>query len=218
MTDLKELHAALESIRQNRKSAKLFFYFLGKDDAQMQSGFFSISEGASCCISYLNKPNDIALNEIPHLNLTKVMSLPATLMDLSNQAFPACELEEVIDRLDPAKHVKTIPVIAAEPEPPQEHAVSEALPVEASAVTQPHVFYSHVAMQNDVTRLLESLYGSGAAKRVEEIALTLPPHQYPTEFLDKCKLHASMMLGPKKADDMFKPIYDKLAHGHGSHH
>jgi len=82
MTDLKALHAALENIRQNRKSAKLFFYFLGENDAQMQSGFFAISEGTSCCISYLNKPNDIALNEIPHLNLTKVIALRTTLMEL----------------------------------------------------------------------------------------------------------------------------------------
>jgi len=118
----------------------------------------------------------------------------------------------------PQNKSKARPLIAAKTKQPQEHAFTEAIPVEASAVTQPHIFYSHVAMQSDATRLLESLYGSGAAKRVEEIALTLPPHQYPTEFLDKCKLHASMMLGPKKADDMFRPIYDKLAHGHGSHH
>ncbi|MGH8051619.1 MAG: hypothetical protein ACREPB_13245 [Arenimonas sp.] len=213
MTDLHQLHEALESIKQNRKTAKLFFYFVNKDDGQMQSGFFSISEGNSCCISYLNKPNETALAEIPHLRLTKVMSLPATLMDLSNQPFPACELDDVLNRLNPANFIKTAPDPIPEPEP-----VFEQVHAETATPAQPHVFYSHVTMQQDAIHLLESLYGAGAAKRVEEIALTLPPHQYPTEFLDKCKLHASMMLGPKKADEIFQSIYDKLAHGHGSHH
>ena len=213
MTDLHQLHEALESIKQNRKTAKLFFYFVNKDDGQMQSGFFSISEGNSCCISYLNKPNETALAEIPHLNLTKVMSLPAALMDLSNQAFPACELDEVLNRLNPTNFIKASPAPTQEPEP-----VSDQAQVQATANVQPHVFYSHVAMQQDAIHLLESLYGAGAAKRVEEIALAFPPHQYPTEFLNKCKLHASMMLGPKKADEIFQSIYNKLAHGHSSHH
>jgi len=210
MTDLNQLHAALESIKQNSKTAKLFFYFLNKDDSQMLSGFFSISQGQSCCISYLNKPNEVALSEIPHLHFTKVTSLPATSIDLSNQPFPACGLDEIISRLDPANHVT--PLQAPEPEPLRVAAI-----VEPAKASEPHVFYSHVAMQQDVTNLLESLYGSSAQKRVEEIALTSPPHQYPTDFLNKCKLHASLMLGPKKADEMFKAIYEKFAHGHSSH-
>lgn len=212
MTHLHQLHETLESIKQNRKTAKLFFYFVNKDDGQVQSGFFSISEGTSCCISYLGKPNETALAEIPHLNLTKVMSLPATSVDLSNQAFPACQLDDVLNRLNPANFIKASPAPMPEPEP-----VFEQVHAETTAHVQPHVFYSHVTMQQDAIDLLESLYGDGATKRVEEIALALPPHQYPIEFLNKCKLHASMMLGPKKADEIFQSIYNKLAHGHSSH-
>ncbi len=203
MADLNQLHDALESIRRDRKTVKLFFYFVNKDDGRMQSGFFSISEGKSCCINFLNKPNETALAEIPHLNLTKVTSLPATLMDFSRQPFPACELDEVLNRLKPAGAGKTV-------------AVPKVEQVQAQAVArnQPHVFYSHVAMRQDAIHLLESLYGEGATQRVEEIALALPPQQYPTEFLNKCKLHASMMLGPRKAEEIFQPIYKKLALGH----
>jgi len=209
MTDLKELHQALETIKRNGKSAKLFFYFLNPNSGQMQSGFFAISQGESCCISFLSKPNDEALDEIPQLTLTKVTSLPAASMDLSNQPFPVCALDEVIARLNPANHTKPLP--APEPEAPRKVAVAEpAMP------SQPYVFYSHVAMQRDATSVLETLYGSSAQKKVDEIALKSPPHQYPKEFLDKCKLLASMMLGAAKADQLFQPIYGKLAHGHAA--
>ncbi|MEO8002908.1 MAG: hypothetical protein ABI644_13615 [Arenimonas sp.] len=207
MADLNQLHDALVCIRLNRKTAKLFFYFVNKDDGKMQSGFFSISEGTSCCINYLNKPNETALAEIPHLCLTKVMSLPATLLDFSNQPFPACELDTVINQLKPAGFIRT----AAVPEPEVEVA---RVHVEAAAEHPPHIFYSHAAIQQDAIHLLESLFGTGATQRVEEIALTLPPRQYPTEFLNKCKLHASMMIGPRKAEEIFQPIYKKLALAH----
>ncbi len=204
MADLNELHKALEAIKQGSKSAKLYFYFTSKDDNQMHSGFFSINQGESCAIHYQDKSTSDALAEIPQLRITKVMSLPATQMDLSNEASGTCSMDEVLDRLNPDNFVVATP----EPEPVAQAASHEVEPV---APVKPHVFYSHVAMQQDVTQLLETLYGSSAAKKVEEIAFTSPPHQYPVEFLDKCKQHASMMLGPKKADELFKPVYDRLA-------
>ena len=202
MADLNELYKALEAIKQNSKSAKLFFYFTSNDDSQMHSGFFSISEGHSCSISYQGKSTSDALGEIPSLRITKVMSLPATQMDLSSDPSGVCPLDESLDRLNPANFV------VATPEP---ETVAEApSAVEHVAAAKAHVFYSHVAMQQDVTQILETLYGSSAAKKVEDIALTSPPHQFPVDFLDKCKAHANMMLGPKKSDELFKPIYDKL--------
>ncbi len=204
MADLNELHKALAAIQQNSKSAKLYFYFTSKDDNQMHSGFFSISEGQTCSISFQGKSTSDALGEIPSLQITKVMSLPATAIDLSNEASGTCSMGEVLDRLNPDNFA----VAAPEPEP----VVEESAPaIEQPAPAKPHVFYSHVAMQQDVIQILETLYGSSAAKKVEDIALNSPPHQFPVDFLDKCKAHASMMLGPKKADELFKPIYDKLA-------
>lgn len=204
MADLKELYNALDAIRQNNKSAKLFFYFLSEGDSQMHSGFFSISQGQSCSISFLGKSSDAALSEIPYLRITKVMSLPATQMDISNDASVTCSMDEVLDRLNPEHFAAAPPT----PEPVNETPAPAA---EQAPAVKAHVFYSHVAMQQDVTQILETLYGSSAAKKVEDIALTSPPHQFPVDFLDKCKLHASMMLGPKKADELFKPIYDKLS-------
>jgi len=205
MSGINLLYDALEIIRQNRKTAKVFFYFINKDDGRMQSGFFSISEGKSCSIHYLNKSNENALTEITQLHLTKVMSLPATLMDLASQPFPACELDMVIQALRPAGFIgPTAPA----------RAVAKPAQVETAAIHQPHAFYSHVAMQQEAVNLLESLFGPSAAQRVAEIALALPPNQYPTEFLNKCKLHASMMIGPRKAEEIFQTINKKMANRH----
>ena len=178
MADLNELYKALEVIRQNGKSAKLFFYFTSNNDSQMHSGFFSISEGRSCSISYQGKSTSDALGEIPALHITKVMSLPATQMDLSSDPAGTCTLDEVLDRLNPEHFVVATP----EPEPVADSFVAE----EPAIAANPHVFYSHVAMQQDVTQILEKLYGSSAAKKVEDVALNSPPHQFPVDFLDKC--------------------------------
>ncbi len=202
MADLNQLFDALEVIRQNRKTAKVFFYFVNKEDSRMHSGFFSISEGKSCCIHYLNKSNENALAEIPQLHLTKVMTLPATLMDLSNQPFPACKLDEVILALRPVDFIE--PPVSAEPE-------AQSTQAQIATLTQPHTFYSHEAIQDEAVNLLESLFGPSAKQRVAEIALVFPPHQYPIEFTNKCKLHASMMVGPIKAGEIFQLLYKKLA-------
>ncbi len=205
MADLNQLCDALEVIRQNRKTAKVFFYFVSKNDGRMLSGFFSISEGKSCCIHYLNKSNENALAEIPHLSLTKIMSLPASPMDFSNQSFPPCELNEILSRLNSTSIQRTMSV--GEPCPSIEQKDSE--------MSKPKYLlppYSHFAMQEDAINLLESVYGPSATQRVQEIALALPPQQYPTEFLDKCKLHASLVLGPKMANAIFRPIYEKHSH------
>jgi hypothetical protein len=53
-------------------------------------------------------------------------------------------------------------------------------------------------MRNDAVALLEPLFGVGAEKKVDEFARKSPPHQYPLDFLGKCKQHAAMMVGMRK--------------------
>jgi hypothetical protein len=219
MADLNELYASLETIKQEHKSVKLFFYFLNKESGLMQSGFFSIDQGKSCLISYLNKTNELALNEIPHLSFTKVTSLPAVIVDHSNAPFGTCQIDELLTRLNPANIIKKTPEPATEYLPKNEPAHSLAdVTTGPAAANVPFVFYSHIAMHQDAISILEPLYGSSAAKKVEDVAKTASPHQQPVEFLNKCKQHASMMLGVKKADEIFQPLFDKLAHGRSSHH
>jgi hypothetical protein len=67
-------------------------------------------------------------------------------------------------------------------------------------------------MQKDALGLLEPLFGTGAAKKVEEFARQSPPHRYPADFLGKCRQQAAMMLGARKAEELFQPIFDRLSH------
>ena len=80
-----------------------------------------------------------------------------------------------------------------------------------AAARSPHVFYSHLSMQRDVLDLLQPLFGVGAQKKIEEFAQVSPPINHPADFLDKCRQHAAMMLGPRKAEELFKPIFEKLS-------
>jgi hypothetical protein len=64
-------------------------------------------------------------------------------------------------------------------------------------------------MRADVIALLETLFGLGATKKVDEFALESPPHQRPAEFLEKCMKQAAMMIGNRKAAQMFASVYGK---------
>lgn len=67
----------------------------------MHSGFFSINQGETCSISYLNESMDAAQKNIPNLKITKVISLPATLMDIANDPSEICWMDEVLVWLNP---------------------------------------------------------------------------------------------------------------------
>ena len=84
-------------------------------------------------------------------------------------------------------------------------------PAPTAAAPKPaHIFYSHLSMQADALALLEPLFGVGAEHKMEEFAKLSPPMQHPRDFLERCRQHAAMMLGPRKAEELFQPIFDKL--------
>lgn len=203
MTELRDLHSTLDTLRQAGKTAKVSFYYINEGDSKLQTGSIAVEHGADCYINFQQLPPEVALEQIARLHFAKVTSLPSMDSDHSGDSWWALPMTDVLDRLDPAKF---------QPPAPAE-VVQQAAPVAAAAAPkQPHVFYSHVSMQNDALNLLEPLFGLGAHKKVEEFARASPPHQHPQEFLGKCRQHAAMMLGAKKAEELFRPIFDKLAH------
>lgn len=198
MADLGDLHAALQSLAISGKTAKVSFYYVGDEDQKLHSGSIAVEAGEHCYLNFQQLAPEAAMAAITRLTFAKVSSLPA--MSLSHET-PAISMERVLDRLDPRKLPKPVapepvaaPVVVAPPEP--------AKPA--------HVFYSHLSLQKDTLDLLEPLFGVGAARKLEEFARAAPPHQFPLEFLDKCRQHAAMMLGPKKAEELFRPIAEKL--------
>jgi hypothetical protein len=223
MALLAELHAALVALGQGGKTAKLYFYFTEPGEMRQQSGHLFVDRGKTCYVSLAGMDADTALARIPRLALSKVASLPAVQVDAATAATPAFSLSSVVERLDPARQPRLAPVPAPAPEPaappvaavaPAPAAVAPASPAEeAPASGGAHVFYSHMALQKEALAVLEGIYGIGVAKKLESIANTTPPHQYPREFVAKCRQHAAVMLGDRKAAELFRAIEEKVA-GH----
>ena len=200
MVELDALHAALTTMRDEARTGRVsFFHF---DDAQkMYSGSIFVEDGVTCYVHLRDLDPEAALAEIPTLHFAKVSTIPSTHADHTSDV-RGLPMNVVLTRLDPALRPKPTPA-------PAPAAPAPAAPV---APKPAQAFYSHVAMRNDAVALLEPLFGVGAEKKVDEFARKSPPHQYPLDFLGKCKQHAAMMVGMRKADELFQPIYDRLAH------
>jgi hypothetical protein len=201
MADLQDLHLALQLLAGAGKTAKVSFYHVG-DDGKLHSGSIAVEQGQVCHVNFQQMPALEALDAITRLKFAKVSSLPAVTVEISPHPLP---MARVLELLDPRK--LPAPVAAVAPAAP----LAPAAPATPAPAAKPaHVFYSHLSMQNDAQAVLEPLFGIAAEKKIEEFARLSPPMQHPQEFLERCRQHAAMMVGPKKADELFKPIYDKL--------
>ena len=204
MADLQDLHTALQLLAASGKTAKVSFYFVA-DDGKLQSGSIAVEQGQFCHLNFRGLSAEQALAEIPGLQFAKVSSLPA--ITVEHGPHPML-IAVVLDRLDPRKRPAPAPPAAAAIAPAPAPTVE---PTPAPSPAKPaHVFYSHLAMQADALALLEPLFGVGAERKLEEFAKLSPPMQHPREFLDRCRQHAAMMLGPRKAEELFQAIFDKL--------
>ena len=214
MADLRNLHEALDALGQAGKTGRVSFYFTD-DDLRLQSGSIAVEDGSTCYIHFRDHAPDEALAAIVGLKFAKVTTLPAIGADHSGDV-PGLPMAIVLEQLDPARHAARMPTPAPEPVhvpvPASAVASAHAAQVAHAAQAKAHVFYSHLQMQKDALELLEPLFGTGAAKKVEEFARQSPPHQFPADFLGKCRQHAAMMLGAKKADELFAPLFAKLSH------
>lgn len=200
MADLQDLHTALQLLAASGKTAKVSFYFVA-EDGKLASASIAVEQGEHCHVNFRGLASNLALTEIAGLQFAKVSSLPAVTVDHGPNPVP---MSVVLDKLDPRKRP-----VAAAPAPAPSAPAPVAVPV-AEAAKPAHVFYSHLSMQADALALLEPLFGVGAERKMEEFAKLSPPMQHPREFLDRCRQHAAMMLGPRKAEELFQAIFDKL--------
>lgn len=210
MTGLRNLYDELVALRDSGRTGRVSFYFTD-DAARLQSGYIVVEGGATCYVHLRDAAPDEALAQIPGLRFAKVTTLPALATDHSGDV-AGLPMDLVLAQLDPDTHATAAPT----PSPAPAHVPMPALAVHAgpaatAASSKPHVFYSHLAMQKDALDLLEPLFGTGAAKKVEEFARQAPPHQYPKDFLGKCRQQAAMMVGKGKAEDLFAPLFEKLS-------
>lgn len=198
MADLQDLHRALQTLAEGGKTARVSFYYVA-GEGKLLSGSIAVEAGHTCHVQFQGLPAETALAAIPGLQFAKVTSLPGVTVEHGPDPVP---MSTLLDRLDP-RH-RPAPVVAA--------PVARVAPIEAPAVKAVKVApaYSDVALQDDAVSLLEPLFGVGAARKVEEFAKQSPPARQPREFIDRCRQHAAMMLGPKKAEELFGALYGRL--------
>ena len=199
MADLRDLHAALNLLSASGKTGKVNFYCVG-DDGKLQSGSIAVESGQHCHVNFRGLDPNEALELIPGLEFAKVSTLPAVTVEHGPNPMPMAML---LDRLDPRHRPAPAPApVQPPPAPPEAAPAAPAKPAPA--------FYSHLSLQADALAVLEPLFGVGAERKMEEFAKLSPPMQHPREFLDRCRQHAAMMLGARKAEELFQPIFDKL--------
>jgi hypothetical protein len=211
MAELRDLHEALIALASSGKSGRISFYYTDAD-LKLQSGNVLVEGGNTCYIHFRDCAPEEALAAIPALRFAKVSTLPSVAADHSNDV-PGLSMATVLEQLDPGTHAQVVaPPPTPAPAPAHVPMPTLAAHPAGAGPAKPHVFYSHVTMQKDALDLLEPLFGTGAAKKVEEFARQSPPHQYPKDFLGKCRQHAAMMLGAKKAEELFAPLFEKVTH------
>lgn len=163
-------------------------------------------------------PPEEALGLIPSLPFSRIASLPALRFDAAPDGQAWIAIDAVLAALEPRRKPSP-PAAQANPAsgasaPRADNPQSTPTSVDTNAARRapagpPRAFYSHVAMRADVIALLETLFGLGATKKVDEFARDAPPLQRPGEFLDKCMKQAAMMIGHRKAAQMFASVYAK---------
>jgi hypothetical protein len=105
---------------------------------------------------------------------------------------------------------------AAAPRPPAPPAaapapVSDAVPDPGSTAQFVAILAAPgIELRGEALKLLEPLFGVGAARKIEEFARAHPPADRPQEFLLQCQQHVAVMLGAGKAEALFRPLYDRL--------
>lgn len=191
MPDLRELCDIISSLKKDGKSGKIYFY--GKEHGFSHSGIITVGAGKTCNINYLKKPPHIALSELRSLEFTTVMLVPHDQMEIDANSPELLDISTVLQQLEPGGQEEAV-VSGKQTTIPGKFDISQA-----------------VNLKQEAWSLLEKFYGSGALKKVDEIAIYFSPHEKPREFLDKCKELAVLMVGSDKAEKLFKSLYARIS-------
>jgi hypothetical protein len=206
MADLQELCNTLQTLADRGESAKVSYYYVDDDGVALRNGAILVDHGVRAHIDHRQLDASASIDAIAALKLVKVAALqmsevhPAPHMASIDLAQLIADLRERLRR-------------AAAPRPPA--AVPASVP---DAVPDPGSTAQFVAilaapgieLRSEALKLLEPLFGVGAARKIDEFARAHPPADRPQEFLLQCQQHVAVMLGAGKAEALFRPLYDRL--------
>ncbi len=208
MADLQGLCDTLQSLADSGASAKVSYYYVGEDGVALRNGAILVDHGVRAHIDHGASDAAASIAAIATLKLVKVASLqmsevrPAPHMALVDLAQLIAEFREHVRRAAAAP-----PPATAAPAPrPAEPAPAPGSTAQFVAI----LAAPSIELRSEALKLLEPLFGVGAARKIDDFARLHPPAERPHEFLLQCQQHVSVMLGAGKAEALFRPLYDRL--------
>lgn len=208
MADLQGLCDTLQSLADSGASAKVSYYYVGDDGVALRNGAILVDHGVRAHIDHGASDAAASIAAIATLKLVKVASLqmsevrPAPHMASVDLAQLIAEFNAQIRRAAVAPPASApAPVPAPRPAEPAPGSTAQFVAILAAP---------SIELRSEALKLLEPLFGVGAARKVDDFARLHPPAERPQEFLLQCQQHVSVMLGASKAEALFRPLYDRL--------
>lgn len=209
MADLQDLCNTLQALADSGESAKVSFYYVDDDGVALRNGAILVDHGVRAHVDHRQLDASASIDAIAALKLVKVASLqmsevhPAPHMASTDLAQLIADLRERLRRAAaprPAAPPATAPA-----------SVPDAVPDPGSTAQFVAILAAPgIELRREALKLLEPLFGAGAARKIEEFARAHPPTERPQEFLLQCQQHVAVMLGAAKAEALFRPLYDRL--------
>jgi hypothetical protein len=210
MADLQGLCDTLQALADGGTSAKVSYYYVGQDGVALRNGAILVDHGVRAHIDHDHSDAAGSIAAIAALKLVKVASLqmsevrPAPHMASVDLAQLIADFREHIRRaaVAPPPAAAAAPAPARTPDPvPSPGSTAQFVAILAAP---------GIELRSEALKLLEPLFGVGAARKIDDFARIHPPAERPHEFLLQCQQHVSVMLGAGKAEALFRPLYDRL--------
>lgn len=207
MADLQGLCDTLQSLADSGASAKVSYYYVGEDGVALRNGAILVDHGVRAHIDHGASDAAASIAAIATLKLVKVASLQMSEVRPAPH-MASVDLVQLIAEFN--THIRRA---AAAPPPAAAPAPRPAEPAPAPGSTAQFVAIlaaPSIELRSEALKLLEPLFGVGAARKIDDFARLHPPAERPHEFLLQCQQHVSVMLGAGKAEALFRPLYDRL--------
>ncbi|MFD0725461.1 hypothetical protein [Lysobacter brunescens] len=206
MADLQGLCDTLQSLADSGASAKVSYYYVGDDGVALRNGAILVDHGVRAHIDHGASDAAASIAAIATLKLVKVASLQMSEVRPAPH-MASVDLAQLIAEFN--AHIRRAAVPAPAPAPVPAPRPAEPAPG-STAQFVAILAAPSIELRSEALKLLEPLFGVGAARKVDDFARLHPPAERPQEFLLQCQQHVSVMLGASKAEALFRPLYDRL--------
>jgi hypothetical protein len=204
MDPLEDLCARLKTQAAAGMGMRAYLY-AERGSERLRHGRIFLHRDGRCIVECEGMDGDAALQALREMGPNRLVTLLDTTLIQPAAGIPCLRVEAVLSGLgvsgpaaEPMHPVASAAAVAAVAEPVPAIAPERA---EARPAAPP------VALLVERTRrLLEEFLGGSAARRLQEIAQRFPPAEQPAAFLVAAETQLSMMVGGRKAAEVFEPL------------